>query len=598
MNKTVTINISGIIFHIDEDAFDNLSGYLAGIKAYVGSTDGGAEMLADIESRIAELLQQRLGTSRQVVGMADVEHVRSIMGRPEDFGGGEKAESQAEPSGERVRRRLFRNPDEKVLGGVCSGLGAYFDIDTVWVRLIMFLLVFFGGLSIWVYIILWIVIPQAKTTAEKLAMRGENANLNNIMRNFRDEAQDVKGRINKYGTDLNRAYGERVRSNLSSALETTFSIIGRIIGLILLLIGTSLLVGYVGTLTGISIVENNHAYSSWRNAIFASGSDYLLAVIAFVLVLGVPVFMLLYVGVKLLFRIRYSNRWLTLGLGLLWLFGVIIGLYVTVDTVREFSESSRVRNTTVLEGVGDTIVVKMRPAPEVLREWNYDNSGDLEESFEESRSGYEFGMHGKKLSVIGHARLDVIESQKDSVELSVNFISQGRDKRTANENARAIEYNYTVKGGELVFDEAFRVAEDGRWRKQRMEIKLRVPEGKVVFFDESVKRLLDDVDNTTNTWDQDMVNRRWKMTSRGLECIDCDDLKSIYDHHDPHGFVIDKEGIRIDDKEARIRINKKGIHVHTRGENEVNDEEPRDPGAPAAPEKPRRKRSGETEEGY
>lgn len=88
------------------------------------------------------------------------------------------------------------------------------------------------------------------------------------------------------------------------------------------------------------------------------------------------------------------------------------------------------------------------------------------------------------------------------------------------------------------------------------------------------------------------------MTSRGLECIDCDDLKSIYDHHDPHGFVIDKEGIRIDDKEARIRINKKGIHVHTRGENEVNDEEPRDPGAPAAPEKPRRKRSGETEEGY
>lgn len=582
MNKTVTINISGIIFHIDEDAYENLSGYLQGIKSYVGSAEGGAEMMADIESRIAELLQQRLGNSRQVVSQADVDHVRDIMGRPEDFGAGEKTETQAEAPTERVRRRLFRNPDEKILGGVCSGLAAYFDIETVWVRLAMFILVFFGGLSIWVYIILWIVIPEAKTTAEKLAMRGESANLNNIMRNFRDEAQDVKSRLGKYGSDMNRAYGDRVRSNLSGALNTTFSIIGRIIGFIFLLIGTGLLVGYVGTLTGISIVENNHVYNSWRQAIFDSGSDYLLAVISFILVLGVPVFMLLYVGVKLLFRIRYSNRWLTLGLGLLWLMGVIVGLYVTVDTVREFSESSRVRNTTVVEGVGDTIIVKMRPAPEVIREWNYDNSGDLEESLEESND-YEFGIRGKKLTVIGHAGLDVIESQNDSVELSLNYISQGRDKKQANEHARAIEYNYTANGREIIFDEVFRVQEDGRWRAQKVDIRLRLPEGTVIYFDESVKRLLDDVDNTTNTWDGDMVNRRWKMTGRGLACIDCDNLKSLYDDghfSGDHNVVIDENGVKIDDKDARIRINKKGIQIQT------SDDEDRDIGLPRKPRQP------------
>src|SRR5205085_2356838 len=113
---------------------------------------------------------------------------------------------QQNTSGEKARRRLYRNPDEKALGGVCSGLAAYFDIDVVWVRLAMFLLVFFGGISIWVYIILWIIIPEAKTTAEKFAMRGESANINSIFRSFKEEAEDVKNRFGKYGSEVSRNY--------------------------------------------------------------------------------------------------------------------------------------------------------------------------------------------------------------------------------------------------------------------------------------------------------------------------------------------------------------------------------------------------------
>lgn len=569
MNKTVTINISGIIFHIEEDAFDVLSQYLAQIKTVLGTTVGGAEALSDIESRIAELLQERLGPSKQVIMIADVEHVREVMGRPEDFGTGTEDSAGVEPPTEKVRRRLFRNPDERVLGGVCSGLAAYFDVETVWVRLAMFILVFFGGLSVWVYLILWIVIPEARTTADKLAMRGESANLNNIYRSVREEAEEVKNRLNKYGNDLNRAYGERVRSNLSSALVTIFGIIGRVIGFFLLLLGTAFLLGYLGVLTGISIVDRNHEFSTWRQVLIDSPSDYTLGIIAFVLIAGVPVFMLLYGGIKLLFRIRYSNRWLTLGLGMLWISGVILGIFVTFNTLKEFRESSTVRQNIKLQGVGDTVIVKMRHGAEVVREWNFDNQGDLEEALERNKP-YQFGMKGNEVFLIGRPGLDVIESAGDSVELLVSYVADGADKRSATENARNISYGYIRQGNTIIFDEVFRVVENSKYRNQEVDLRLRLPVGTVIFFDESVKNLLDDVDNVTNTWDSDMVNRRWKMTSRGLACIDCADIDDRSqskhegeEHTSGSRVIINKDGIKVDDKDARVRISNRGITIHT-----------------------------------
>ena len=165
MNKTVTINISGIIFHIEEDAYQTLSKYLNTIKGYFSKTDGGNEIMADIEARIAELLQQKINTNKQVILITDVENVMGIMGKPEEFANDDANQhtnneeaTGKNSSNEKIKRRLFRNPDEKAIGGVCSGLAAYFDVEIIWVRLAMFLLIFFGGLSLWVYIVMWIII--------------------------------------------------------------------------------------------------------------------------------------------------------------------------------------------------------------------------------------------------------------------------------------------------------------------------------------------------------------------------------------------------------------------------------------------------------
>ncbi len=584
MNKTVTINISGIIFHIEEDAYDRLSKYLSTIKGYFSKTDGGNEIMSDIEARIAELLQSKINAGKQVILLSDVEYVMNVMGRPEDFGAEAKQEEAGEHAEqepvyeERIKRRLFRNPDEKALGGVCSGLGAYFGIDTVWVRLAMFLLIFFGGLSIWVYIVLWIVIPEAKTTADKLAMRGEQANINSIFKTFQEEAEDLKNRYAKNGKKQFHDVNQAVRDNLgyargtaASVLNTIFNIIGRLIGLFLIFIGGILLFAYIMSLLGISVLDSSDYINSWRHVIFESTSDYALAVIAFIIVAGIPVIMLIYGGVKLLFKIRYSNRWLNLSLGIIWTLGLILGFYIAAVTLKEFSQSSRIKETNVVRISNDTLVIKMNPTAKDLKLMDFENNDDLEISMSNNHSDYVFGEKDGKRSIIGYAELNVVESNSDSVELIITRSSHGLNKRQANENAKAIKYAYKQIGNELIFDEIFMVEEGVKFRLQDVDIKIRLPKGKVVYFDKSVKHMLDDVDNTTNTWDGDMVQRRWIMTEHGLKCIDCKGLEDNSDDGDEDGYhskkknhvKISDDGIEVNGDDTEINIDEEGIKIKT-----------------------------------
>ena len=175
MNKTLTINISGIVFNIEEDAYENLKNYLAQIKRHFQNEEGCDEIVADIESRLAELLKSKTGASKQVLLNSDVEEAINVMGKPEDFGGEGQAEEKTNTktayTGSTGRRRVFRDPDNKVLGGVCSGIANYFDTDPLWIRLALVVMFFGFGSGFLLYIILWVIIPEAKTTAEKLEMR-------------------------------------------------------------------------------------------------------------------------------------------------------------------------------------------------------------------------------------------------------------------------------------------------------------------------------------------------------------------------------------------------------------------------------------------
>ncbi len=195
MKKTMTINLSGLIYHIDEDAFEMLKDYLDKIKRELQGVESAEEIYNDIENRISEIISERLKNNRQVVGILDIQQVIEVMGQPEDITG---SEGTGRAQSERKHyRRMYRDPDNRMIGGVCSGLAAYWNLDPTLVRVIFVLMAIFGMAGILIYLILWIVLPEAITVAQKLEMRGEAVNLSSIADFMKEEFENVKRNFKK-----------------------------------------------------------------------------------------------------------------------------------------------------------------------------------------------------------------------------------------------------------------------------------------------------------------------------------------------------------------------------------------------------------------
>ncbi|MBS1650859.1 MAG: PspC domain-containing protein [Bacteroidetes bacterium] len=520
MNKTVTINISGIIFHIEEDAYQQLNSYLNALKNYFAKTESGDEILQDIEIRIAELLQKNLNSNKQVIVLLDVNEAITTMGKIEDIIN-ENAEGEAKKDtnqqNEHVKRRLFRNPDEKAIGGVCSGIANYLNIDTVWVRLAMFLLIFFGGLSAWIYLILWMIIPIAKTTAEKLSMRGEPITINNISKSIKDEAQELK---TKYGNTFKKSdYSERIKNNLSSSISTIANIFTRLFGLIILMLGGLLLLTYIGTILGISVANSSNSYYNWRQIIFDSGKQYALAIIALLIIFGVPIITLIYGGIKLLFKIKYSNRWLNLSLLFLWITGIIIGSFVALNTLKDFSKESIIKETKAIS-FGDTLYIKSVSAAEIIKPNNYSNHEDIVDELERGAK-YCIAEQNNKLELIGRTELDIVESESDSTYLEIIYKSKSETKKAASELAKKIKFSYTQNTNSLLINEIYACTQNNKFRTQNVKLILKLAKGKCVYLDENVKYNISDIDNISKTLDEDMAKHYWKMSNDGLICTNC-----------------------------------------------------------------------------
>ena len=194
MNKVMNINIGGSVFHVDEEAYEKLKSYLKQINRHFKNTRGGEEIIIDIESRIVELFQQKLSDKKEVITMEDVNEVIAIMGKPSEFEE-ETASDYSDPDVQQLgRKRLFRDNDNRMIGGVCSGLAAYFRVDTVWFR-IGFVVATLSGLSLLAYLILWAIIPPVRTISEKLEMQGDPVTISNIERSIRDEMNEIRDKL-------------------------------------------------------------------------------------------------------------------------------------------------------------------------------------------------------------------------------------------------------------------------------------------------------------------------------------------------------------------------------------------------------------------
>ncbi|HMR43415.1 MAG TPA: PspC domain-containing protein [Saprospiraceae bacterium] len=222
MNKVFNINLGSYPFTIDEDAFAHLEKYLKTIHQHFKQSEGYEEIVADIESRLAELFQENLG-SRKIVTLKDVKLAITIMGTPEEFGADpiEEHGPEAEPRSKkqthrefsdnyRTGKRLFRNPDDEVIGGVCSGIAAYFGIqDPLWVRLFFVLVTISGGFGIPAYLILWAILPKAESASDRLSMRGEPINVSNIGKIIEEEIEHLSHKVNHFGEEMDEKWGSK-----------------------------------------------------------------------------------------------------------------------------------------------------------------------------------------------------------------------------------------------------------------------------------------------------------------------------------------------------------------------------------------------------
>lgn len=217
MNKVFNINLGGYPFTIDDDAYDHLRSYLKTIHDHFRQSEGYEEITTDIESRMAELFQEKL-EGHPIVTLSDVKNVIAIMGTPEDFGADPFEEEAPKSSSGKKKgkfriktgKRMFRNPEQEVIGGVCSGIAAYFGIqDPLWVRLLFIALFFTGGFSVLPYIILWAVLPRAETASDRLAMRGETANVSNIGKIIEEELEHVSQKVHELGDELKAEFGSK-----------------------------------------------------------------------------------------------------------------------------------------------------------------------------------------------------------------------------------------------------------------------------------------------------------------------------------------------------------------------------------------------------
>ena len=195
MKITVSINLGGYSFNIDEDAYSELKRYLKNLGIHFAGEESSSEILSDIETRMAELFRAKLTNYKQVINIEDVQKVISVLGTPEDISDNE-GQSASDKFTSPGYHRMYRDPDHRIIGGVCSGMAAYWNIEPWIVRVIFLIMAMMGGLGILVYLILYIVLPEAKTTAQKIEMKGEPVNINNIKDSVKKEFDTVRKNMN------------------------------------------------------------------------------------------------------------------------------------------------------------------------------------------------------------------------------------------------------------------------------------------------------------------------------------------------------------------------------------------------------------------
>lgn len=515
MNKVSSINLGGYPFTIDEDAYEYLRQYLDAIHRHFREVEGNEEITSDIETRLAELFQASLG-NRPIVTMKDVKDAVAVMGAPEDFGAEPLSENPKHKFNIKTGKRLFLNPEEEVIGGVCSGIAAYFGIqDPLWVRLFFVVVALSGGFGVPLYLILWAIMPKPKTASDWLAMRGEPINFSNIGRIIQAEVERLSGKISEFGEEMGAMNKKGGTDNKDAIKETLDSITKSLQGVgeslqyvwkpVLYIFGFVLVLffalAWIGSATGLFFVY------PFLDFLFPGKTGLaMVSLVNLFLILGIPLISLVLLVSRLLFGTRISGGWRA-GLGIMW--GISITTFFLMASLfgRQFSAGGQY-SANVGSYKGDTLFVEAPTSITPIDTWyNIDN---------------EVLLADNKLE-IRNVHLSIVKAEGTTFELTKEISSRGESNEEANKLANTVATDAVFEGNQLKISPYYSLTKGQKWRGQDVHYILKVPEGKFVKFTSdntwSMLRDLELADDDYDFWEN--PNRVWKMSAAGLACTNC-----------------------------------------------------------------------------
>ncbi|MFH0893279.1 MAG: PspC domain-containing protein [Bacteroidota bacterium] len=530
MKKTVTINLGGMFFHIDEDAFDKLQIYLESLRTHWKNQEGSEEIMSDIESRVAEIFQTKISERKQVVAIEDVDEVIGILGKPEELADDKKeaSENKSETPHTGKRKRLYRDCDNRILGGVCSGIGYYFNVDPVWIRLGFVLSFFFFGIGPLIYLILWFITPEARTTAEMLDMKGEKADLKDIEKNIKEEIKNVKERIKRFGNKANHAYRDPSRraeaNRFADFLTDVFGQVGKAIvifvGIFLLTFGIGLLIAFIISFTGGGVISSNHIGLNTLSLpilgrfLFANESQATMALSGVILLTFIPVIMMIYAGVRLVFGFRSHMKIVSLSALGLWLAGLILCIICGARLANDFRVPETVKEEIRIVQPDSTLYLDLNTS---LATVNPDMMGDDRIRIH----GWTLAeVNGKSVNC-GFPEIKIERSMTSEYSLYVMKSARAENADVARSRAKKINYNVKQKDSVLYFDPYYQLGTGDKWRAQDIEIVIMVPEGKRIELSKRLEPMFFHRNHKSNEMDPKTFGHQLEMKQGTLMCIDC-----------------------------------------------------------------------------
>ena len=568
MNKTVNINLANTLFHIDDDAYNKLRRYLESIKRSFAGTAGSDEIIADIEARVAELFLEKMENERQVITHKEVDAVIAVMGQPEDYMVDEDIFEDPPRRKETTTRRtkkLYRDIDQKYIGGVCAGLEHYLGIDALWIRLIFILLAVFTGFGLIAYILLWILVPEAATTSQKLDMTGEPINISNIERKVKEGFDDVADKVKNVDYEQ---VGNKVKSSSKTFFDTIgeiivflFKVFGKFIGVLLIIIGASTLIGLFIALFTVGIFDAvNVPGIDFYEIVNTTGAPVWLVSLLLFFAIGIPFFFLMYLGLKILVNnlksIGNIAKFSLLGL---WLISIGTLFALGVRQAAEFANvgSVNVKDELVMENPSDTLVIRMNNSDS-----DYDR-GDVHFG----RMTFAFDENDKRFLFSDDVRFKIRKSDDSIVKINIRKDSHGSSTVKARERAKNINYGYDLNQGEVALNDHLTTDLSNKARDQEVTTTIYVPVGKVIHVDESTYGHVGrGIKNDKNYYRGGIVDHLWIMGEDGeLKCQDCPEDDVTDEDEEGGKIIIDGDGVDIDLKDNsdsfQMKIDEDGIQI-------------------------------------